>query len=75
MMGGYGYGDDDRIEDDEERDLGPGEGDYDLSEEHGYTWEPGPSLWRVPPSVMVAVSVLVILALVLPSVLILWQYR
>lgn len=65
----------DRIEDDEERDLGPGEEDYDLSEEHGYMWEPKRANWPVPPAVLAVVSVIVVLALVLPSILIVWQFR
>ena len=65
----------DRIEDDEERDLGPGDADYDLSEEHGYMWEPKRAHWPIPPSVLAIVSIVVVIALVLPSILIVWQYR
>ncbi len=60
---------------DDEDEFGPGSPDYDLSEEHGYSWEPAREHWPVPPGVLIAVSLLVVLALVLPGVLIFWQYR
>ena len=71
MSGGYGYDD----EEEEERDLGPGDADYDLSEEHGYTWEPKREHWPVPPWALIAISLLVVLALVLPSLLIVLRYN
>ena len=60
------------IEDDD-RDLGPDERDYDLSEEHGYTWEPRRRDWPVPLPVLAVISVLVIIALVVPALIIVLQ--
>jgi hypothetical protein len=31
----------------DEEEFGPGDPDYDLSEQHGYTWEPQRRDWRV----------------------------
>jgi hypothetical protein len=59
----------DERDDDEEEEFGPGDPDYDLSEQHGYMWEPKRRDWPIPLPVMIAVTVLVILALVLPSLL------
>jgi hypothetical protein len=65
------------IPDDEDDEIGPDDPDYDLSEAHGYTWEPereeegGP----FPPWLMVTITVLVIAGLVLPSLLIVMYYR
>jgi hypothetical protein len=56
---------------DEEDEFGPGSADYDLSEEHGYMWEPKREHWPVPPWLLITVSIIVIVALVLPSVIIL----
>ena len=56
-------------EDDEEEEIGPDHPDYDLSEAHGYTWEPRREHWPVPPWLIAAVSLLVVLGLVLPSIL------
>lgn len=61
--------------DDDEDEFGPDSPDYDLSEAHGYAWEPAREHWPVHPLLLVAVSLLVVLALVLPSLLIFWQYR
>ena len=52
----------DPYDDGEERDLGPGDADYDLSEEHGYMWEPKRAHWPVPPGLLLAISVLVVVA-------------
>jgi len=61
--------DDDAIEEDE---FGPDSPDYDLSEARGYGWEPErPRRWPPPQWVMVAVSLLVVAALVAPAVLLL----
>jgi hypothetical protein len=55
-------------EDDAERELQPGDTDYELSEEYGWDWEPTKRpAWPVPPWAMVAVSILLVLALVVPS--------
>ncbi len=67
-----GNGDD--VEDEEE--FGPGSADYDLSEEHGYRWEPegdgggGP----IPQWAMVLVTLLVVSGLLLPAVLLIYRY-
>jgi hypothetical protein len=54
-------------EDDEE--IGPDDPDYDLSEAHGYTWEPRREHWPVPPWLLVAVSLLIVVALLLPGLI------
>lgn len=64
-----------RWDDEDDDEFGPDSPDYDLSEAHGYTWEPAREHWPVHPGLLVAVSLLVVLALVLPSLLIFWQYR
>lgn len=53
----------------EEEEFGPGDPDYDLSEQHGYTWEPRRRDWPVPRRLLLVVSIIVIIAMVLPSVL------
>ena len=58
-----------RPPEDDEEEIGPDHPDYDLSEAHGYTWEPTREHWPVPPWLLVAVSLLVVLGLVLPSIL------
>lgn len=46
--------------------------DYDLSEARGYGWEPQrPSRWPPPQWVMVVVSLLLVLALLVPGLLLL----
>ena len=57
----------------EDDEFGPDSPDYDLSEEHGYSWEPKRTHWPVPPGVLLVVSVLVVIALVLPTVVIVMQ--
>lgn len=59
---------------DEEEEIGPGDPDYDLSEAHGYTWEPERDA-PIAPWLMALISLLVIVALVIPGLLIVWQYR
>ncbi len=58
----------------EEDDLGPGSADYDLSEEHGYTWEPERESGGIPQWLMVAVTALVVAALVLPTIILIYRY-
>lgn len=70
MSGGW---EGDEFEDEEE--FGPGSADYDLSEEHGYTWEPareggGP----IPQWAMVLVTLLVLAGLVLPAIFLIYRY-
>jgi hypothetical protein len=51
-------------------EIGPNDPDYDLSEARGYGSEPErSSLWPPPAWVMVVVSVLLVVALVLPGIL------
>ena len=51
--------------------------DYDLSEAHGYTWEPAREEERgpFPAWLTVIITALVVAGLVLPSVLIAMYYR
>ena len=63
---------DDPEEEDEE--IGPDDPDYDLSEAHGYMWEPKREHWPVPPWLLVAISLLVVVALVLPGIVFLLQH-
>lgn len=58
---------------DEEDDgeIAPDDPDYDLSEAHGYRWEPKREHWPVPPWLLIAVSILIVLALVVPGLLLL----
>lgn len=69
-----GWNEDDLLEEEEEDEFGPGSADYDLSEEHGYMWEPERD-HVVPPWLIVTISVIVIIALVLPSILFVLVYR
>lgn len=64
-----------RWDDEEEDEFGPGSPDYDLSEAHGYMWEPAREHWPVAPWLLVALSILVVVSLVLPALLIFWQHR
>ena len=54
---------------DDDEEIGPDDPDYDLSEAHGYTWEPTREHWPVPPWLLVAVSLIVVLALIVPGLL------
>ena len=54
--------------DDEEDEPQPGDPDYDLSEGHGYMWEPRHREWP-PRWLIVGMTVVVIVALVLPTLL------
>lgn len=59
---------------DDEDEMQPGDSDYDLSEARGYGWEPERPAWPIPPWAMVLVTLLVVLALVLPTLLIALRY-
>lgn len=48
-------------------EIGPGDPDYDLSEAHGYSWEPDRSAWPPPRWVVAAVSFLLVAALLAPA--------
>ncbi len=54
----------------EEDEFGPGSADWDLSEAHGYMWEPKRRHWPVPPWALIVVSLIVIVALLLPTLLV-----
>jgi hypothetical protein len=61
---------DGRAEDtDEEPDeIAPGDPDYDLSEAHGWDWEPKPARnVFLSPLVLMGISLLLVLALLLPA--------
>jgi hypothetical protein len=60
----------DEEEEEEEDEFGPGSADYDLSEAHGYTWEPERREWPVPSWAMIAIALLVVVALVAPALII-----
>lgn len=65
---------DDEVDVDEvEEDFGPGTADYDLSEEHGYAWE-AERTDVIPRWMVVSVSLLLVVALVLPSIYIVWRF-
>ncbi len=55
-------------DDEEPEEFGPGDPDYDLSEAHGYMWEPSRENWPVPPWLLVVISIIVVIALILPAV-------
>lgn len=62
-----------RWDDDEPEDeFGPDSPDFDLSEARGYGWEPErPSRWPPPQWVIAAISLLLVAALVVPTLLLL----
>ncbi len=65
-----GYYDDEDAELDEDEELDPDDPDYDLTEAAGYAdWEPrsGSGSFFLPQWVIVALSILLILALLLPA--------
>lgn len=61
-------------EDIEERDLGPDDRDYDLSEDHGYLWYEEHRFWPPPNWLIAVISILLVAALVLPSLLLVLRY-
>ena len=61
----------------EEEELGPGAADYDLSEEHGYSMADSANqddTAVIPQWAMVAVTAMVVVALILPTILLIWMY-
>ena len=58
---------DERYEGDPD-EIRPGDSDYDLTEEHGCTWEPKRPGWP-PRWLIAAVTALVIAALILPAII------
>lgn len=61
---------DEQADDDE---FGPDSPDWDLSEEHGYMWEPKRDHWPVPPWALTLVALVVIFALLLPGLLLIFR--
>ena len=55
--------------DEEADEIAPGDPDYDLSEGHGYLWYPERREWPVPRWVLAVVSVVIVVALVLPTII------
>jgi hypothetical protein len=56
--------------DEEQDEFAPGSPDYDLSEAHGWDWEPRPPRpFFLRPAVLVVISLLLVLALLLPAML------
>ena len=72
-MSGWNQDDIPDEEEDEDEEIAPGDPDYDLSESHGYGWY-GDEKPPVPRWAIVAVTALVIVALVVPSILIILSY-
>ena len=64
------------IPDDEEEiaEIRPGDPDYDLSEAHGYTWEPDREGLPIPQWVLVGVSLLLVIALLVPGLIFFLQH-
>ena len=58
----------------EEEEIGPDDPDYDLSEAHPYSWEPARKHWPVPPWLLMAISLLVVAALILPGLIFLLRH-
>ncbi len=63
--------DEELVED--EDDLGPGSADFDLSEEHGYTWEPA-RIEVIPRWLVVSLSLVLVAALIIPSIYIVLRF-
>jgi hypothetical protein len=64
-------------DEEEDEDIGPGSSDYDLSEEHGYEFsdsENQDDSTVIPQWAMVAVTAIVLVALILPGILLIWMY-
>jgi hypothetical protein len=60
------------LSDDDGEEIGPDDPDYDLSEAHGYMWEPRRES-AIPPWVVVVVSLLVVAALIVPTLILIQQ--
>lgn len=57
-------------EEEDQPEFGPGDPDYDLSEEHGYTWSERRESFLLKPWFIVAVSLLLVIALLLPALVV-----
>jgi hypothetical protein len=53
--------------DEYEDEFGPGDADYDLSEEHGYLEDATP-IWRPQPWLIATITVVVVASLILPTI-------
>lgn len=62
--------DEEAVEVEEDEEFGPGDPDYDLSEEYGYSWEPQREHWPISPAVLIVVSIVLAIALILPALII-----
>ena len=60
-------------EEEVEEDFGPGSPDYDLSEEHCYTWEPA-RIEVIPRWLLVSLSLVLVVALLIPSIYIVLRF-
>ena len=65
--------DEEEVEDEDAEEFGPGSADYDLSEEHGYTWEPA-RIEVIPRWLVVSLSLVLVAALIIPSIYIVLQF-
>jgi hypothetical protein len=70
VMIGY---DDGSPDDELPEEIGPDDPDYDLSEAHGYRWEPTRENWPVPPWLLVLVTLIVLAGLLLPGIIFIAQ--
>jgi len=62
------------VEADDEDEFGPDDPDYDLSESYGYRWEPKREHWPVPPWLLWAISLLIVVALLAPGIIFVLQH-
>lgn len=65
----YGFEPEDEDREGVEEAIAPGDPDFDLSEAHGYLWYPERDEWPVPRWALVAISIAVVAALVLPTII------
>lgn len=62
-----------QFEDEDAEEFGPDSADYDLSEEHGYTWEPS-RIEVIPRWLVVSLSLVLVVALIIPSIYIVLRF-
>ena len=63
-----------RFDDGDDEEIAPDDPDWDLSEAHGYMWEPAREQWPVPSWVLLWVSVVVVIALLAPGLYFIFRY-
>jgi hypothetical protein len=66
-------------DDDGEEEFGPGSADYDLSQQHGYdvdrdSWDRDEDAGPVPRWLLTWVTLAVLAALIVPSLILIWRY-